>query len=206
MKSIRVILATMLSVGAVTSVVGCQTVDGTASAPSNQVSAYRAEQSSIAAVRSRAQAIALCEQAIPSMASMVREYNAFIKALNKTQSYAKVRGLDTKAREQLALGANEIRPKVTDDLPADLADSVREFLSAGASLNNLIGAKQSAQLNSVAAVWTRERQATIDLCARYIPAASTTPRSTPRKVPTSSKTAPSTSISRPSTSVPAAPS
>ncbi|GAB19236.1 hypothetical protein GOEFS_077_00280 [Gordonia effusa NBRC 100432] len=198
----RALFATVLGLGAVALTAGCQTIDGTASAPSGQVSAYRAEQSSAAAVRARVQAIALCEQAIPSMAAMVREYNAFINALNKTQSYTKLRGLDTKAREQLAVGANEIRPKLTNDLPVDLADSVREFLSAGASLNNLIGAKQSAQLNSVAAVWTRERQATIDLCARYIPSASTQPR----KAPSSSKAVPSTSSSRPSSSVPARPS
>lgn len=161
------------------STAACQTVDGTASAPSDQVSAYLADESAAATVRSKAQAIALCEQAIPSMAAMVREYNAFITALNKTHDYSKIRGLDTKAREQLASGANEIRPKLTDDVPADLAASVREFLAAGASLNNLIGAKQSSGLNAVAQVWTRERQTTIDNCARYIPAAATTSKPAP---------------------------
>lgn len=164
------------------STTACQTIDGTASAPSDQVSAYLADESAAAAVRSKVQAITLCEQAIPSMAAMVREYNAFISALNKTHDYAKIRGLDTKAREQLASGANEIRPKLTDDVPADLAASVREFLAAGASLNNLIGAKQSSELNAVAQVWTRERQTTIDNCARYIPAAATSSK----PVPTSS--------------------
>lgn len=184
-------LALAMSVGLATSVVGCQTVDGTASAPSDQVAAYRSEQSVAAAARSRTQAIALCEQAIPSMAAMVREYNAFIAALNKAQDYTKLHGLDTKAREQLALGANEIRPKVTEELPADLAASIREFLSAGASLNNLIGARRSSELNSVAQVWTRERQTTIDVCARYIPSVSSTPSAPPASSgPATSKPAP----------------
>ncbi len=175
------------------SATACQTIDGAASAPSDQVSAYRADESASAAVRADADATALCQQAIVSMASMVGQYNAFIKSLNASHDYAKLRGADVRAREKLASGANEIRPKLTVDVPSELAIPVQQFLAAGATLNNLIASKASAQFNSVATAWTAERRTIVDKCGKHLAVASTVP-SAPTSAPASPK--PSTAPGR----------
>lgn len=185
---VRCALAVSAALASIAVLASCDTVTGSPSAPSDQVSAYRSELSATQAIRADSDAIAVCEQVIPTMAAMVGDYDRFIARLNATHDYQRLAGLDTLARETLASGGNRIRAELTENTPADLSRAIREFLTAGASLNNLIGTRATVGLNEVAKVWTRERQSTLALCKGYVPVASGAVPSTPASAPPSSPT------------------
>lgn len=172
------------------------TVSGSGSPAPGEVAAYRSELSASAAAAVRAEGVELCRESMSSMVVMVRGYNAFVDRLNATHSYPAVGDLDEKARASLIAGADQIRPKITETAPRDVATPARTFLETTARLENAIRRQQRAELNPVAGQWTRDKQRLLEACAAYTPlpaASSATPRSqAPNRPPGTSAPVPTT--------------
>lgn len=114
-------------------------------------------------------AIKVCHQVITSASVMVRDYNTFIVALNKSQNYSR---LDTEARyarDTLNTGADEIRKSLTPNVPTDLDDKVQSFLTATEQLSEQIAKRRKLSLNKASDDWSAERTELIDSCGEFLP-------------------------------------
>lgn len=114
-------------------------------------------------------AVAVCRQATTSMVVMVREYNNFVRRLNEVHDYDRAGPLDRYARETLTTGAELIGEKLTDDVPAEVADPTRDFLTTTDRLSAFIGEQRTTGLNTIADRWTRERRALLEVCGTIVP-------------------------------------
>ncbi|MGV9710306.1 hypothetical protein ACWDTI_06545 [Gordonia sp. NPDC003424] len=150
---------------------GCaSTVDGTAQAPSAEVSSYRSDMSASRASTERTRgAVELCQTVMSSAGSMVRGYNDLVVRLNATDSYDAVGDLDDKARAGLIAGADQIRAKLTESTPADVGDPANAFLASTGALGDAIAKRQLSGLNSIADRWTQDKQILLTRCATYLP-------------------------------------
>ncbi|MDS1115631.1 hypothetical protein RD149_17915 [Gordonia westfalica] len=156
------------------------TVGGTGVPAPGEVAVYRSEVSASAVAQVRAEGVELCRESMSSMVVMVRGYNTFIKRLNTTHSYPEVGDLADKARASLIAGADQIRPKITETSPPEVATPARTFLDATARLENAIRKEQRTELNPVAGQWTRDKARLLEVCGGFTPlpaASSATPRS-----------------------------
>lgn len=114
--------------------------------------------------------IRLCKQVITSAGVMVRDYNAFIKRLNKVQDYKDIGSEDQWAIETLDTGADVVRKAVAPDVPADVDTQVEAFVASTERLAEQIQGKRRAALNKASKDWSRDRTALLDTCSEYLPA------------------------------------
>lgn len=114
-------------------------------------------------------AIAVCRQVITSAGVMVRDYNAFVTALNKTQSYAELGTEARYARDTLDTGADEIRKTLSPAVPADIEQKVQSFLTATEQLSEQIAKRRKLALNKATEEWSEERTELIDACGEFVP-------------------------------------
>lgn len=158
----------------------CTSTVGGAGVPApGEVAVYRSEVSASAAAQVRAEGVELCRESMSSMVVMLRGYNTFIKRLNTTHSYPEVGDLADKARASLIAGADQIRPKITDTSPPEIASPARTFLDATTRLENAIRKELRTELNPVSGQWTRDKARLLEVCGEYTPvpaASSATPR------------------------------
>ncbi|MFW0792784.1 hypothetical protein AAFP30_03125 [Gordonia sp. CPCC 205515] len=146
------------------------TVDGSAGAPSAEVSSYRSEMSVSRAAAARTDsAVALCRQTMTSTGVMVRDYNGFVNRLNDTDDYAAVGGLAGTARTSLTTGADQIRATLTEATPPDVGGPANAFLGSTGRLADAIAQKRLVGLNPVAEQWNRDKQALLTSCGVYLP-------------------------------------
>ncbi|GAC69437.1 hypothetical protein [Gordonia soli] len=154
---------------------GCSSVDGSGTAASGQVAAYRAE-----VTASRAEAVQkagtdVCSTSTSAIVVMVQGYNTFIRQLNATQSYDRIGDSDEKARAGLIAGADQIRGALGDRTPTDVGDPARTFLNTTGELGALIGKRELGGLNPISDRWTREKNAVLAVCGKYRPLPPATP-------------------------------
>ncbi|WOC13656.1 hypothetical protein [Gordonia sp. MP11Mi] len=132
------------------------------SVSSNVPSAERPEVEKVAAIQ-------VCRQVITSAGVMVRDYNTFMKVLNKTQSYDDVESEDRWAVETLNTGAKVVRTTISPATPEDLVEDVSDFVDTSEQLAEGIERKQRAGLNRASREWDDKRTAALDRCAEYLP-------------------------------------
>ncbi len=118
-------------------------------------------------------AIALCHQVITSAGVMVRDYNAFITALNQTQDYSKIDKEDRYAVETLNSGVEEIRKATTPAVPPDIEEKVQDFITATEQLSEQIGKRRKLALNGAMDRWSDRRTVVIDSCGEFMPTGAT---------------------------------
>ncbi|MCF8589377.1 hypothetical protein [Gordonia liuliyuniae] len=170
MNGVRSIVVGLALVAAATLLVGCSDSgsdtqeSSSGSASSNVPSAERPEVEKVAAIQ-------VCRQVITSAGVMVRDYNTFMKVLNKTQSYAEVGSEDRWAVETLDTGAGVVRETISPATPADLVEDVSDFVDTSEQLAERIEREQRAGLNRASKEWDDKRTAALDRCAEYLPTA-----------------------------------
>ncbi|MCF8570861.1 hypothetical protein L5G32_11345 [Gordonia sp. HY002] len=170
MKGVRSAVVGVALLAAAMLITGCSDDSSTVPASAESVSdvsagAPSAERSDV----ERVAAIQVCRQVITSAGVMVRDYNTFMKQLNKTQSYESVGSEDRWAVETLETGADVVRKAVSPATPTDLVDDVSEFVDSSEKLAERIGRKQRAGLNRASDEWDDKRSAALDGCAEYLP-------------------------------------
>ena len=176
---------------------GCSAVGGSAGPAPGEAAAYRSDLSTSRQAQSAKAGAELCEASTKSMVVMLRGYNAFITRLNDVQSYDKVGDLGDKARAAMIAGTDMVKPKQTAEVPGDLGTVVASFVSSSSALGDVIGRRQTAQLNAASTRWTGDRRAVLDVCRTYLPALpATSATTTPQPSPDSSTPASSTPRSR----------
>ncbi|ALG85225.1 hypothetical protein [Gordonia phthalatica] len=114
--------------------------------------------------------IRLCQQVITSAGVMVRDYNTFIKRLNKVQDYKAIGSEDQWAIETLNTGAELVRKAVAPDVPSDVDDEVQRFVTSSERLAEQIQGKRRDALNRVSKDWSKDRTTLLDTCSEYLPA------------------------------------
>lgn len=114
--------------------------------------------------------IRLCQQVITSAGVMVRDYNAFIKRLNKVQDYEEIGSEDQWAVETLNTGAELVRKAVAPDVPSDVDDEVQRFVTSSERLAEQIQGQRRTALNRVSTEWGTDRTTLLDTCSEYLPA------------------------------------
>lgn len=114
-------------------------------------------------------AIKVCRQLITSAGVMVRDYNAFITALNDTQDYARIDNEDRYAQETLNNGADLIRQALTPAVPRDLDEKVQRFLTATEQLSEQVGKRRKLALNKAMDDWSASRDEVVDACGEFMP-------------------------------------
>ncbi|MGV9478842.1 hypothetical protein [Gordonia aichiensis] len=148
---------------------GCSSVEGSAGPAPGEAAAYRSDVSTARQANSARAAAELCATSTTSMVVMLRGYNAFIARLNDVQSYDKVGDLGDKARAALIAGTDMVRPKRTADVPGDLGTVVGSFVDSSNALGDVIGRRQTVELNVASNRWTASRRAVLDACRAYLP-------------------------------------
>ena len=118
----------------------------------------------------RVAVIRLCQQVITSAGVMVRDYNAFIKRLNKVQDYKEIGSEDQWAIETLNTGAELVRKAVAPAVPTDVDDEVQRFVTSSEQLAEQIQGKRRVALNRVSKEWSKDRTTLLDTCSEYLPA------------------------------------
>lgn len=180
---------------------GCSAVGGNAGPAPGEAAAYRSDLSTSRQAQSVKAGAELCEASTKSMVVMLRGYNAFITRLNDVQSYDKVGDLGDKARAAMIAGTDMVKPKQTAEVPGDLGTVVASFVSSSSALGDVIGRRQTAQLNAASTRWTGDRREVLDVCRTYLPAPpATSATTTPQPSPDSStpgSSAPATTAPRP---------
>ncbi|ETA05226.1 hypothetical protein BJF87_10900 [Gordonia sp. CNJ-863] len=185
-RGVRASMTVGMALGGIMLSACTSTVGGTGVAAPGEVAIYRSEVSASAAAQVRTEGVELCRESMSSMVVMVRGYNTFIKRLNTTHSYPEVGDLADKARASLIAGADQIRPKITDTSPPEIATPARTFLDTTARLENAIRKEQRTELNPVSGQWTRDKARLLEVCGQYTPvpaASSATPRSSVTTTP-----------------------
>lgn len=110
-----------------------------------------------------------CIQVITSAGVMVRDYNAFIAKLNRTQDYGDVATEARYARDTLDTGADLIRKAGSPEVPQDLTDKVEAFLTSTDQLSEQIADKRKQALNRTTVEWGGKRTELIDACGEFLP-------------------------------------
>ena len=180
---------------------GCSAVGGSASPAPGEAAAYRSDVSTSRQAQSLRAGAELCEASTKSMVVMLRGYNAFVARLNEVQSYDKVGDLGDKARAAMIAGTDMVKPKQTAEVPNDLGTVVASFVTSSSALGDVIGRRQTAELNTASTRWTGDRRTVLDVCRAYLPTPpATSATAAPQSSPGSSApgpSAPATSSPRP---------
>ena len=114
-------------------------------------------------------ALVVCQQVITSAGVMVRDFNTFMAALNRTQDYSRIGTEQRYARETLDTGAKLIRASLTAQVPADIDDKTQAFLTATEQLSEQISDERKLALNRATADWSEKRTELIDACGEFMP-------------------------------------
>lgn len=170
LKGVRSVVVGLAVVGVAALVAGCSGGSGQdADASSSPGSVTSALPSAARPEVEKVAAIQVCRQVITSAGVMVRDYNTFMKVLNKTQSYEDVAAEDRWAVETLETGADVVRKAISPNTPADLVEDVSGFVDSSDKLAERIDQRQRSGLNRASDEWDDKRTAALDRCADYLP-------------------------------------